>query len=329
MTIRLTSLVALALAGAFVVGCGDDDVPAPVDGGGTDSGPVLPVCPASAPAPAVDANACCWRASNATRATAPELRLAALRLTAPTGSPLVSSTVRGLLNGAFDAETFNWLVALSAAPAVGTDGTVSVQTGFGQRATDGTFAFAVGGAPTTGGGDPNRWDPITVAGHMTGESLSTEPYVGAGPLTIPVFSSTDPTLLLVELPIYSLTLLSAPLTADRTCVGTRGTTSYDTAAGGVLSAYIRVEDARTLQVSVPPTLDTTLCALVAGALADATYCDGPQSGWTAKPNALCDATTFICETNPAGTTSVCDPATTCNAWELRGEFAAQGVEITP
>jgi hypothetical protein len=327
MTIRLTSLVALALAGAFVVGCGDDDVPAPVDGGGTDSGPVVPVCPATSPTPAVDANACCWRASNADRAAAPELRLAALRLTAPAGSPLVSSTMRSLLNGAFDAETFNWLVAVSAAPAVGTDGTASVQTGFGQRATDGTFAFAVGSAPTPG--DVNRWNPITVAGHVTGESLSTEPYVGAGPLTIPVFSSTDPTQLLVELPIYSLTLVSAPLTENRTCVGSRGTSSYNTAAGGVLSAYIRVEDARTLQVSVPPAVDTTLCALVAGDLTHATYCDGPQSGWAAKPNALCNATTFICETNPTGTTSVCNPDSDCNAWELRGEFAAQGVEITP
>ena len=42
MTTRLTSLVALALAGAFLVGCGDDDVgPGPgVDMGVVDMGPV-------------------------------------------------------------------------------------------------------------------------------------------------------------------------------------------------------------------------------------------------------------------------------------------------
>lgn len=328
MTTRLTSLVALALAGAFLVGCGDDDVTPtpPVDAGpGTDLGPVTPVCPDTAPAPANQTGACCLRASNADRPTAPELRLAALRLTAPTGSPLISATVRGLLNGAFDAESFNWLIQLADAPASG-DGPATVRTGFGVRAADGTFAFTLGGAPTPG--DVNRWDPISVTGAVASESLSTAPYVGSGPLTIPVFDKTDPTLLVVELPVYNLELVSAPMTDGRSCVGTRGTASYDTASGGVLRAYIRVEDAKARHVSVPPTLDTTLCALVAGSLSNATYCDDPQSGWMAKPNALCDAVTFTCHTNAAGMTDVCDPATTCNAWELLGEFAAQGVEIT-
>jgi len=34
-----------------------------------------------------------------------------------------------------------------------------------------------------------------------------------------------------------------------------------------------------------------------------------------------------CERNPAGATTVCDPATVCNAWFVDAAFAAQGVEI--
>ena len=36
-----------------------------------------------------------------------------------------------------------------------------------------------------------------------------------------------------------------------------------------------------------------------------------------------------CMANPMGSTSVCDPDTTCNAWHLVASFAAQGIDITP
>lgn len=323
MTTRLTSMVALALAGACLVGCGDDDVAVDMGTPPMDMGPVVPVCPATAPAPMNQMGACCSRLTNADRLTAPELRLASLRLSAPVGSPLVTSAVRGLLNKAFDAETFNWLIQLSGAPATG-DGPLMVRTGFGQRATDGTFAFAIGGAPMPG--DVTRWDPITVDGTMTAESFSTPAYVGTGPLTIPVFDDLDPTRVVVELPVFGLELLSAPLTEDRTCVGSRGAAAYDTATGGRLKAFIRVADSRSLMVVVPPTLDTSLCALIAGSLTDALYCDQTQDMWNAKPNALCGATS--CESNASGMTDICDPDTTCNAWTLLGEFAAQGVDIS-
>jgi len=330
MTNRLTSLVALALAGAFLVGCGDDDVgvtPVDMGSGGTDLGPVTPVCPDDAPAPDNQMGACCSRASNADRLDAPELRLAALRLTAPMGT-LTSAVLRTVLNTSFDGERFNWLIQASDAPTTG-NGPVMIRTGYGERATDGTFAFTMGAAPATGG-DVNRWNPITVTGTMTGENVATPAYEGSGPLTIPVFDEADPTLLVVELPVFGLELLSAPLTESRSCIGSRGTSSYNTAAGGTLRAFIRVEDARTRMVTVGTAVNASLCAVIAGSLMDAAYCEMPQSAWAAKPNSRCGATG--CEANAAGATDVCDPtmtgATGCNAWELLGEFAAQGVDIT-
>jgi hypothetical protein len=331
MTTRLTSLVALALAGAFLVGCGDDDAgttpPVDMGGGGTDLGPVTPVCPDDAPAPDNQMGACCSRASNASRLDAPELRLAALRLTAPMGT-LTSPALRGILNDSFDGERFNWLIQAMGAPTTG-NGPVTIRTGYGERAADGTFAFTMGAAPAPG--DADRWDPITVTGMMTGETVATPAHMGPGPLTIPVFDETDPTLLVVELPVFGLELVNAPLTEDRSCIGLRTTTSYNTGEGGDLRAFIRVEDARSRMVVVPPSLSATLCAVIAGSLTESTYCDdNPQSMWTAKPNSLCGATG--CEANTAGMTNICDPAISgaggCNAWELLGEFAAQGVEIT-
>ncbi len=326
MTNRLTSLVALGLAGALFMGCGDDD--APVDmGGGTDAGPVAPVCPTTAPSPANQMGACCSRASNAGRLEAPELRLAALRLTAPAGT-LTGAVLRGVLNKSFDSELFNWLIQGSGAPVSG-DGPVTIRTGYGERSADGTFRFTSGAAPAAGG-DPSRWDPVTVVGAMTGETLSTPAYEGSGPLTVPVYDENDPTLLVVELPIFGLSLLNATLSEDRSCVGSRGSANYNTATGGRLRAFIRVSDAKTRMVTVGTAVNAPLCAIIAGSLTDAAYCDSPQSGWTAKPNSLCGATG--CEANTAGMTDVCDPGSTaangCNAWELLGEFAAQGVEIT-
>jgi hypothetical protein len=321
---RRISLVALALAGAFMVGCGDDD--APIDMGGTDAGPPVPVCPATAPPPDNQMGACCARVSNADRLDAPEMRLAGLRLTAPSGT-LTGSIIRGILNKAFDNETFNWLIQASGAPMSG-DGPVMIRTGYGVRDADGTYAFAIGSAPVAGG-DAARWDPITVTGAMSGETLTTPPYQGAGPLTVPVFDEEDPTRVVVELPLFSLALTEATLTEGRTCLGTRGSSSYNTATGGRLRAFFRVEDARVRTVTVGTAVNAPLCAIIAGSLTDAAYCDQPQSAWTAKPNSLCNDTG--CDSNTAGMMDVCDPSggmNGCNAWEVLGEFAAQGVEVT-
>jgi hypothetical protein len=164
---------------------------------------------------------------------------------------------------------------------------------------------------------------------MSGETLTTPPYQGAGPLTVPVFDEEDPTRVVVELPLFSLALTEATLTEGRTCLGTRGSSSYNTATGGRLRAFFRVEDARVRTVTVGTAVNAPLCAIIAGSLTDAAYCDQPQSAWTAKPNSLCNDTG--CDSNTAGMMDVCDPSggmNGCNAWEVLGEFAAQGVEVT-
>src|SRR5687768_16128203 len=79
-------------------------------GGGVDSGMVVPPpvpCPRSAPPPP-QMGACCWRASNAGRLNAPELRMAGLSVSAPPS--LTSPIVGSLISAALDEERFNWLL---------------------------------------------------------------------------------------------------------------------------------------------------------------------------------------------------------------------------
>ncbi len=185
----------------------------------------------------------------------------------------------------------------------------------------------MGAAPTDTGGDANRWDPITLNGTITGDAVSAPTYDGT--LTVPVFDTMDPTLLVLELPLKSLTIDMACLAEDRSCVGARSGSQYRT-NGGHLSGYITVTDADAghLDVSLGTvSINTTLCMYIAGMSAMPDTCaDYPQSTWAVQPDSMCDATS--CQGNTPGTTDVCDPATTCNAWKIVGGFAAQGVEIT-
>jgi hypothetical protein len=289
-------------------------------------GPGTVTCPMTAPPPANQMGPCCARASNASRLDAVELRLAAIRLRAPNGT-LTSGALRALLNQAFDAETFNWLIQTVGAPTSG-NGPATIRTGYGKRAADGTFSFAMGEAPPEGG-DPARWDPLEVMGTFTGDTFSAPPLPGV--LIVPVFNDMTGELI-VELPLYNLAITEATLTEGRTCIGRRLATNYDTSAG-TIEAYIRVADARARRVVYGTTLNASLCAIIAGSLADPNYCtDRPQAMWMAKPDALC-ADGSACRANAAGMTDVCDPDTDgeggCNAWRLVGEIAAQGVEITP
>lgn len=332
MNNRLICVAAFGLA-LGTSACGDDNN-ATVDMGVVDMGPPVVMCPATAPAPDNQEGACCSRASNADRLTAPELRIAALKLTAPNGT-LTNALIQNVLSTAFDKEDFNWALQLEGAPMSGT-GAVMVRTGYGVRDdATGHFAFADGSAP--GPGLATRWDPVTLTGTMTDEGFTTTPYHAL--LTIPVFDpeSATPDLPSIELPIYDLEVLSAPLSESRTCIGTRGTSAFVTSSGGRLRGYIQVEDSRTLMVTMGALISTKLCSLIAGAVfteASGTtpYCDAtPQGEWMAKPDSLCGA--GGCSRNTSTTTpDVCSPtgdsgAPACNAWQLLGEFAAQGVDI--
>jgi hypothetical protein len=301
---RLSWLALCAIVAGMTGGCGDDDGMTG-DDGGTDGGSTN--CPddPEVPNPAGLMGACCYRQSNADRLDAPEFRLAGLKLTAPMS--LDSIIVRQLLTDALDFERFNWIFRLSISGS-----NVDVTTGYGERNGDDTFSFVMGGAPGPGAAD--RWDPLTATGTISGETVMTMA-IGE-PLTVPVFDETG-TMLTAEFPLHDLVLTMATMSEDRSCVGTRSAARYETDAAS-LEAFIQLEQARDTRIVAPP-IDTSLCMFLAGMASDAGNCETAQDTWLVPPDSTCDA---------AGCSfGGCEPAT-CNAWQVRAEFAAHSVEIT-
>lgn len=321
-------VVGLALAG-LAVGCGDDDGggtdSGTTDSGGTDSGgtdsgtmslcentpaTMAPECPSGDTIPDEEGlmGACCYRASNADRQDAPEFRVSALRIQEP--ATLSASLVRAALTQALDEERFNWLIRITGADA---DGDITIETGFGQRNADATFSFTNGGAPAPG--DPNRWDPLTVTGTLTGESITAPPI--SETFTVPILEA-DGSAVVLELPLRSFELECSEMTDSRNCIGQRDGRVYQTSHGH-LKTYVTITDAMSGRVSIPP-IDTTLCNFIAGMPSNMGACtDMPQGDWPNPPNARCEG---------GSCTESCDPATDCNAWRISGGFAAHGVEIT-
>jgi len=292
---------------------------------GTDSGPPVDaaprrLCPTDGvPSPDELMGPCCWRVDQTTQSEAPEARLNYLEITEPIGSPLASMTLRRVLNESMQDESFNWLFRVDGAAA---DGAVTVVTGFGRRNTDGTYSFSGGSAD----GDPDTWCPASLPATLAGESVASEELEGA--LTVPVFDDAG-VMLQVELVLRALTIREANWTESRSCIGAKTNRPFTYTPGAELAAFIEVEPSRTQMINVPPVI-TTVCAAVAGALDDATYCDTVAQGeWMIPPDSLCDATG--CMQNTTGMTDVCDPASTdpggCNAWHLVAGFAAAGVDI--
>ncbi len=301
--IRRLSWLAIAAGLALTGGCGDD-------GGGTtptDSGTSTP-CPRTSPDREGMMGACCYRVRNeGARLDAPEMRLAELKVTAPTS--LSNTLVRSLLKSALDDERFNWIFRSAV-----TGGDIAIETGYGERNADATFSFASGTAPSPG--DANRWNPVTLTGTIADEVVMTGALDGA--MTVPVFDD-DGVTLTAEFPLRGLALTSVTLTEDRSCIGSRNSVQYTTDSG-LLEAYITVEEAKTVPIVVGSTLDTTLCMFVAGRSSEEGTCDDtPQADWPVPPDSMCD--TSGCSMGG------CD-ASDCNAWHLTSEFAAHGVEIT-
>lgn len=275
------------------------------------------VCPVTgSPGPCNQAGACCYRTENSgDRAANPEFRLAAVVMETP--STLAAGAVTNLLSTAFNEERFNWLIRVEGADA---DGDVVITTGFGNRSNDGTYAFVSGIAPTCSGA-ADRWDPVTLMGHLTGDTITTDVQTEA--FTVPVFAETGE--LSIELPLQSLKLEHMDMTENRSCIGSRLPTSFDVDAGQ-LTAFMTVEAADGGNVALAPGFTPTLCELITGA--PGSCADNPdRTGWDASlPDSLCGDEG--CEKNADDMSDVCDPLTTCNAWQLVGNFAAQGVDIT-
>jgi hypothetical protein len=315
----ITSGTAVLLALAGLAGCGDDDDTTVDMGDGSDSGPVEAVCFSGAPNPDELTLPCCYRESNADRPDQPEFRVTNLQIDSPPA--LSNRAVLMILAGAVEDERFNWLLQ---ATVDGTD--VTVQTGYGEYdETTSVYNFVDGVAPTDGGGDPDRWNPITIEGTLDGDTFTAPPV--AGSFTVPIFSETGDELDL-ELPLNSFEVISATFSEDRTCIGERtatrdtfGPTTYATA--GDVRTYITRADA---EISFVTQLNTTLCNLISGGTctcpADNPDCVvEPPAEWNTPPTAQCDAD---------GVCVACDFDTegdTCNAWEILGSFAAAGVEI--
>ena len=345
----MKNIVWLAVGGLalFSVACGDDDdgggcdnvadgtcppgCPTDPDcmGGGDDSGtgdagtddsgaedsstpPMPPVCPTGDEIPDEDGlmGACCYRVSNSDRMDAPEFRVSSLLIRSPQslGNPIV----RGALNKALDEERFNWLLSASI------DGSnIAVTTGFGQRSDGGTFAFTMDAAPMPGSAD--RWNPITAMGTLTGETAAT-PALDM-PFTVPIFGEPDMDgnmELAIELPLNGFELISATFSEDRSCIGLRSGTTYDTTQGEIRT-YVTIRDAMMGRVEIDP-FNTSLCNFIAGMGTNEGLCtDVDQSEWPVRPDSVCN--NGVCSGD-------CDEATTCNAWAITGQFAAHGVEIT-
>ncbi len=288
----------------------------------TDMGPVVVTCPSGGTPPIPDSanqmGPCCYRVSQAAHESMPELRLRYLHIAAPMGSALASSTTATLLNASLANETFNWLVRGSGN---GSDGPFTIQTGYGTRdSTAGTYAFST----------MTRYAPVTLNGTLTGEVVTT----GADPgtLVVPIFDPAGTTLEL-ELQLHNPEVVMSTFSENRSCIGTyMGRSVFSTP--GQLSGYLLVTESQSSLINVPPIM-AQLCTLIASSgFTEPTtghYCDAAQSTWTVKPDSLC-ATGAAC-VHDDGTGSTCSHdgtgATPCNAWQLVGDFAAVGVEITP
>ncbi len=334
----MKKLCLMPLVLTLFMGCGDDSSP-PSDGGTdatVDSAPPMGTCPV----PDEQMGPCCYYASNAESLDHPALRVAGVQITTPPS--LATIIVTTLLVDSLDRELFNWLIDTEIS---GTD--ANITTGYGIKNADGTFSFTMGTAP--GPGDANRWDPISISGSIAGEVVSAP--VVSETLTVPVLDQ-DGMNVTLELPLRNMTIEMATLSEDRSCIGQRLPGNRWTSTDGLLTAFITVEDADAGILDVPDAMiHQSLCTFIANMPATAGDCtmptdcpmgytcntdskcarpdnclDTPQNDdtWSAKPDALCD--TAGCTQDP-GDGSVCDPATTCNAWFISAGFAAQGVTI--
>jgi hypothetical protein len=306
----LASSLAVSSFALALAGCPSDPPPGDDAGPPGEDAPGGTTCPVrGVPSPEQQMGACCYRFSQAGQLDAPELRLRSIAIDEPAMSPLASAAVETVLNTGLQEETFNWLFRTTGADG---DGPVEIATGYGERQSDGTYTLGSAAYP-----------PVTLMGTLVGETLNSERVLG--PLNIPVFDQTGMNLQVV-LNLRSIRVTDVTFSENRSCIGRLTGRTFEPA--GSLEGFITVEDARAGSIDVPPIM-SSLCSVIAGELSTPAgmmpLCDRPRSEWTAQPDALCDARG--CMANPAGSTSVCDPLTTCNAWRLFARFAAVGIDI--
>lgn len=271
---------------------------------GADAGTVRR-CPAAGPTPGEQQlGDCCYRRANADRWAQPQFRVAGLQFNQP--QSLANPLLASVTTNAIDEERFNWIFALEGADD---DGAVTIRTGSARRQRDGRFAF-------TRGAGGIGWDPVTIEGTLLGAIWQGGPI--AQPVALVIFNP-DGERVDAELPIRELRLLRAVMAPDRNCIGKRLLTSYDTGDGEV-SGYLTLEDAGKVSVGIGGLDPIRLCMVLLGQPAARGECSAlPRTEWQFPPDARCDA---------AGCRAgACDPLGDCNAWVVRGTFAAQAVAL--
>lgn len=308
---------------ALAFSCGDDDGPAASadassdaaerDARGTDGRDTGVAEDAHVPAPLNECNdpalqrlPCCWEASNAGR-TEKEWAIRSVAIAEPVG--IANDVIRTILQDGLDdgdrGETdVVWLLRLQA-------DTDTLVTGFGCR--DGyRFPFRFSNRGRGCAGDRPEWAPIELAATIEGDVLRSE--AAADVLVVPLPDAGDPP---PELRVRHLRLVSATLTEDATCVGTR-VNARRWAYGeppSEATGFLTVADTSAQVLGAAG--GTSLCMFVAG-----TECIGDERTWPRPPNARCDETTCTDGCDPSA-----EPAGTCNAWRFAAAFAASGVEI--
>ncbi|MBK8482039.1 MAG: hypothetical protein IPL40_12845 [Proteobacteria bacterium] len=305
---------ALSAAAALVLllslsGCsGDAKLRADASTTLIDQGPTLR-CPSAGPTPlAQQHGACCYRRANADRQARPEYRVAGLQFNQP--QSLANTLLTSITTNSIDEERFNWLFALEGADD---DGPLTIRTGSARRQSDGSFSFTHGTGGLGGGID---WEPITIEGSLLGATWQGGP--ASRPVALVIFNP-DGEHVDAELPIRELRIIRAVMAADRDCIGRRLLTSYDT-EDGEISGYLTLEDAGKVFVGIGGLDPIRLCMVLLGSPAASGECTAlPRKDWTFPPDARCDA--GGCQAGG------CDPLSDCNAWVVRGTFAAQGVEV--
>lgn len=262
-------------------------------------------CPSAGPTPLEQQlGACCYRHANTDRRAQPQYRVAGLQFSQP--QSLANALLTSITTNSIDEERFNWLFTLEGADD---DGPVTIRTGSARRQRDGRFAFTRGA-----GGIP--WDPVTIEGSLLGAIWQGGPALQSVALVI---FNPDGEHVDAELPIRELRLARAVMSPDRNCIGRRLLTSYDTDDGEV-SGYLTLEDAGKVSVGIGGLDPIRLCMVLLGSPAASGECSAlPRGEWQFPPDARCDG---------AGCRSGgCDPLHDCNAWIVRGTFAAQAVEV--
>ena len=248
---------------------------------------------------------CCHRSPYSKQRSAPQFRVAGLQIDAP--ASLTSLITHALLANAIDQERFNWLIALSPGDA---EGEVSVRIGAGRRQSDGAFTFSAVEQPLD-------YRPVELAGRVDGDLLTAGPVVGPVIIFIEREASEE---IEVEIPIRQLEITRGQMSTDRTCIGKRITSTFDTSAGQ-LRGFVTWSDASVAMSGLGGIPSARLCTYLLGKLTGApgSCSDIPKDEWTTPPDSLCDEQGCV--------EGGCDGLKECNAWRISARFAAQAVRI--